>query len=103
LCEASLDFDESDTGHVPPAELLALGRAARSALVEALAWEEARAAPAGLARVVLAGAPNAGKSSLWNRLTGGEALVSTRAGTTRDRLEAAWDLGPVACRLVDGP
>jgi len=103
LCEASLDFDESDTGHVPPAELHLLGTAARSALEEALAWEEARAAPTGLARVVLAGAPNAGKSSLWNRLTGGEALVSARAGTTRDRLEAAWDLGPAACLLVDGP
>lgn len=103
LCEASLDFDESDTGHVPRAELLSLLAASESALAETRAWEVRRAAPSALARVVLVGAPNAGKSSLWNALTGGRALVSDLAGTTRDSLEGEWALPGGACLLVDGP
>lgn len=103
LCEASLDFDESETGHVASEELLARVEAVREGLDEALRWEAARAAPSGLARVVLVGAPSVGKSTLWNALTGGRALVSERPGTTRDYQEGLWTLGESACRLVDGP
>jgi tRNA modification GTPase len=103
LCEASLDFDERETGHVPHVELAGLWEAARRALLDALALERERAAPAALARVVLAGAPNAGKSTLWNRLTGGAALVSPVPGTTRDALEGRWTLGREECLLIDGP
>ena len=103
LCEASLDFDESETGHVPRAELVALLAGAEAALAETLQWEVRRAAPSALPRVLLLGAPNAGKSSLWNALTGGRALVSASAGTTRDTLEARWELGPMTCLLIDGP
>ncbi len=103
LCEASLDFDESETGHVPRAELGALVHAAELALDDALAWEHERAAPGAQARVLLVGAPNAGKSSLWNALTGGRALVSPTPGTTRDALEGPWMLASEACVLIDGP
>jgi tRNA modification GTPase len=103
LCEASLDFEEVETGHVPRVELLAHWRAADAALAEALAWEAQAAAPSALPRVLLLGAPNAGKSSLWNALTGGRALVSPHAGTTRDALEGTWKLGARACCLIDGP
>jgi tRNA modification GTPase len=103
LCEASLDFDESETGHVPRAELRALFDAAEEALAEARSWELRRAAPAALARVLLAGAPNAGKSTLWNALTGGRALVSDEPGTTRDALEGEWSLRSFSCLLIDGP
>ena len=45
-------------------------------------------------RVVIAGPPNAGKSSLLNRLARREvAIVSPRAGTTRDVIEVRLDLG----------
>jgi tRNA modification GTPase len=103
LCEASLDFDESETGHVPRAELERELGAAEAAVDEALAWEVRRAAPASAARVLLLGAPNAGKSSLWNALTGGRALVSPEAGTTRDSLAGEWRLATLSCRLIDGP
>ncbi|MEC9368592.1 MAG: tRNA uridine-5-carboxymethylaminomethyl(34) synthesis GTPase MnmE [Pseudomonadota bacterium] len=44
-------------------------------------------------RVVLAGAPNAGKSSLLNALAGCDAaIVSTEAGTTRDVIEVHLEL-----------
>jgi tRNA modification GTPase len=91
MCEASLDFDESDTGHVPREELLALGERAREALDVARRFEAGRVRTLGLPRVVLRGLPNAGKSSLFNVMLGAErALVGERAGTTRDVLRAPW-------------
>lgn len=51
---------------------------------------------------VLAGRPNAGKSSLYNALLGEErAIVTTEPGTTRDALETAVSLGGYPFRLVD--
>lgn len=53
-------------------------------------------------RTVLLGAPNAGKSSLLNRLVGRErALVSPEPGTTRDFLEEQIVVGAHGLRLVD--
>jgi len=101
LAEASLDFDESDTGHVPDEELVALARSAHAGLEHALSWEERRGAARGEPRVVLFGAPNAGKSLLYNALTGADAIVSDVPGTTRDVLGAPWNVGGVSCRLVD--
>lgn len=54
------------------------------------------------ALVVLAGAPNAGKSSLMNALLGeNRAIVSDRAGTTRDSIEEGLDIDGWPIRLVD--
>ena len=54
------------------------------------------------ALVVLAGAPNAGKSSLMNALLGEKrAIVSDIAGTTRDSIEEGLDIDGWPVRLVD--
>lgn len=52
--------------------------------------------------VVILGAPNAGKSSLLNRLVGRErALVSSEAGTTRDFIEERIHIGRHSAKLID--
>lgn len=53
-------------------------------------------------KTVIVGEPNAGKSSLLNRLVGRDrALVSAEPGTTRDYLEERIVVGPHWLRLID--
>ncbi|GAQ03537.1 hypothetical protein ALT_0858 [Aspergillus lentulus] len=53
-------------------------------------------------KIALLGAPNAGKSSLLNRIVGKEAaIVSTEEGTTRDIVDVGVDLGGWYCKLGD--
>jgi tRNA modification GTPase len=99
--EAGLDFVDEDIEFIDPADLR--GQLAEAAgdirrLAAQLAGRSDSAAPP---RVVLIGRPNVGKSRLFNSLTGGRALVSPAAGTTRDYLTAELDLGGMSCRLID--
>jgi tRNA modification GTPase len=86
--EAALDFVDEDIEFVPPDQ--ALNRLADAMARVTLVRKQAEGR--GLAdrafRVALVGPPNAGKSRLFNALTGGAALVSPEAGTTRDYLTA---------------
>ena len=53
-------------------------------------------------RIVLAGRPNAGKSSLFNGLLGRyRAIVHEEAGTTRDVIEEDIEINGLRCKLVD--
>jgi tRNA modification GTPase len=103
LCEASLDFDESETGHVEPEVVEAACREARARVAATLERVRARPTRVESTTFALVGPPNAGKSALFNRLTGGEALVSSRAGTTRDVLAAPFEVGGAQARLLDLP
>ncbi len=103
LLEANLDFahesDVADPGRAALAhQLLASARTVAS-LIERLARRDR---PASSPRVVICGPPNAGKSRLFNALLGDErAIVAPTAGTTRDYLSAACDVGGLIVELVD--
>lgn len=98
--EAALDFaDEGDVDEAGPdvAPLAALA----AELAGHLAAPPAERLRDGV-RVVLAGPPNSGKSSLFNYLVGRDAAIVTPiAGTTRDRLEAPVALEGVPLLLID--
>lgn len=100
--EAGLDFVEEDIEFISRCELL--GRIARShgVIEELLQQSIRRMQSAARPRVVLAGLPNAGKSTLFNRLIGSQtALVSASAGTTRDFLQAPVECSGLSFDLID--
>src|SRR6185503_8441277 len=75
---------------------------ALAALRELLAESAARAVSDERPTVALYGLPNAGKSALFNALSGSDAIVSDVPGTTRDVLAAEIDVG-IRIRLLDAP
>ncbi len=101
--EADIDFpDEEDI----PAAIAARAGPEIDALTDELKRYENAAASARAIRegvkIAIIGAPNAGKSSLLNKLAGSErAIVSETPGTTRDVIEARLDLGGILASLFD--
>lgn len=98
--EAELDFsDEGDVAdQAAGAARLTPLIVSIAALLDAPGAERLRDG----VRVVLAGPPNAGKSSLFNQLAGRDAaIVTPMAGTTRDLIEAPIQLGGVPILLID--
>lgn len=100
--EAGLDFVEEDIEFVSREELLARLDDALTVLASLRQTAESRLQSTGRCRVVLAGLPNAGKSTLFNALLGSDtAIVSPRPGTTRDILTAPATWEGVPLELCD--
>lgn len=102
LLSYEIDFPEEDDGPIPRSRLVETLAAVRERVTRMLAT-----APSGErlregALVVIAGRPNAGKSSLFNALLGTQrTLVSETPGTTRDTVEAATEFDGWPIRLAD--
>jgi tRNA modification GTPase len=103
LLAADLDFsDEGDVSGPLQEQALALAEAVLTSLRQALgSFAMGERVREGFV-VVLAGPPNAGKSSLLNALAQRDvAIVSPIAGTTRDALEVRLDLAGLPVILID--
>lgn len=100
--EAYIDFPEEDLppeDHTGPRADLARIHQEMSRLEASRRFNEIMRR--GL-RLVIAGAPNAGKSSLLNAILGNDrVLVSAEPGTTRDYVEVELELGRHLIRLID--
>ena len=102
LVEATLDFPEEEIDFLQKAD--AQGQLLR--LHETLNTVRQRARQGALLRegikVVIAGQPNAGKSSLLNALAGAElAIVTPIAGTTRDKVQQTIQIEGVPVHVID--
>src|SRR5947208_5549426 len=102
LIAYDIDFPEEDEGPVSPERVRGAWSAVRGRVGDLLttAPEGERLREGAL--LVIAGRPNAGKSSLFNALLGTErAIVTEVPGTTRDAVEAHAVLEGFPFRLVD--
>jgi tRNA modification GTPase len=102
LVESTLDFPEEEIEFLENAQ----ARERLSAVMHKLRALRDGAKQGKILRdgiqLVLAGAPNVGKSSLLNRLAGEEvAIVTPIAGTTRDRVKESITIGGVPMHIID--
>lgn len=102
LLAYDIDFPEEDDGPIGRSTITDAAREAHTAIVRLLSTAPLGEVAREGAVVVVAGPPNAGKSSLFNALLGeGRAIVTEVPGTTRDAIEARVESGGWPLRLVD--
>ena len=100
--EAGLDFVEEDLEFVSQPQLVKSLTSCRETVQQLYEDADTRMHSTGRLRVVLAGLPNAGKSTLFNALAGdSQAIVSSETGTTRDWLSAPIRSGGLEFDLID--
>lgn len=104
--EALIDFSEDQHFDESPAELMSSVTAQIKTMQELIARHELASHRGELLkkgiRIALIGPPNAGKSSLLNKIVGREAsIVSQEAGTTRDVVEVSLDIQGYLCTFAD--
>ena len=102
LLEAGIDFAEDDVDVLPGSEILKSVEEIRAQLQPvADSFARGRIVQEGL-MLAIVGRPNAGKSSLFNRIVQRErAIVTATPGTTRDLVTERVSLGGIPVELVD--
>jgi tRNA modification GTPase len=102
LVEATLDFPEEEIDFLKKADAEGQLARLRSALTDVQAQARQGALLRDGLKVVIAGQPNAGKSSLLNALAGAElAIVTPIAGTTRDVVQQTIQIEGVPLHVID--
>ena len=100
--EAALDFVDEDIEFVSNSDTILRIGSGLAHLLNLKRQLDDRSVSRRPMRIALVGEPNAGKSRLFNALVGADAaLVSAEAGTTRDYLAHALNLGGHAVELID--
>lgn len=102
LAAYDIDFPEEDDGPIPATRILEAVERTMANIDALLATAPAGEIVREGAVVVIAGAPNTGKSSLFNALLGRKrAIVTDVPGTTRDAIEAVTEADGWPVRLID--
>ena len=102
LVEATLDFPEEEIDFLQKADAYGQLDNLRDQLGLVLARTQQGALLREGIKVVIAGQPNAGKSSLLNALAGAElAIVTPIAGTTRDKVQQTIQIDGVPLHVID--